>query len=250
MSSQNTFLVVIPTFNEIGSLGKILDLIQSSIKNSHVLVVDDGSTDGTLEFCQTRVKQDETFSLLSRDSKMGLGSAYRAGFALGLKRDFELIAQMDADGSHQVSDLCKMLQIISTDSKIDLIIGSRWISGGSVENWPFTRKVLSISANVFSSLLLSYRIKDSTSGLRIYRNKLLKRIHFEKTQSQGFGFQIEMSYLASKSSANIFECPIIFLERLDGVSKMTLGIILEAFKRVCLIRLGSGKYLLKERWDA
>lgn len=227
-------LVVIPTYNEAESIEALLDSIFDTVYGCEVLVVDDGSPDRTAEICQTMRAKHQHLHLLERSEKGGLGSAYRAGFAWALDREFEEIIQMDADGSHQVSDLMKMIDAKAKDSQAGLIIGSRWTKNGATQNWSKAREILSRVANRYVRIALGMGIHDSTSGFRIYSAATLRRINIDQIRSEGYSFQIEMTRAAKKTGAKILEVPITFKERENGVSKMSKKIVWEAIGLVTI----------------
>jgi len=219
---MNTSIVVIPTYNEVESIGILLDALK--LLPLDILVVDDGSPDGTAELCRAHGVE-----VISRSGKLGLGSAYRSGFAVALDRSYANVIEMDADGSHQVSDLVRMMEWIGTS---ELLIGSRWVADGAIENWSKFREYLSKGANAYANAVLSLGIKDTTSGLRIYNADLLKRMDISTIRSEGYCFQIEMTRRAIARGASIGEIPITFIERAHGVSKMSFAIALEAILRI------------------
>ena len=219
---MNTSIVVIPTYNEVESIGVLLDALK--LLPVDILVIDDGSPDGTAELCRARGVE-----VISRSGKMGLGGAYRTGFAVALERGYSNVIEMDADGSHQVSDLIKMMEWIGTS---ELLIGSRWIADGAIQNWSKFREYLSKAANAYANVVLSLGIKDTTSGLRIYNADLLKRMDISTIRSEGYCFQIEMTRRVIARGGSIGEIPITFIERAHGVSKMSFAIALEAVLRI------------------
>ena len=231
---MDKFLVVIPTYNEAKTVPILITSLLSLIPDISILIVDDSSPDGTGKLCEDIASRDQRVHVLHRSEKQGLGAAYLAGFSWGLSREFNLIAEMDADGSHRPTDLVRMLEVIRSDATTDLVIGSRWTNGGGVEKWTQTRKLLSKGANRYAKFLLRSSIRDLTAGFRIYRSSLLEDINFSQVKSQGYCFQIEMALEASKLNAGIREIPIIFLDRTEGVSKMSARIILEAMIRVTM----------------
>ena len=216
------YLVVIPTYNEVESIGSLLDELKKLPLD--ILVIDDGSPDGTAEVCKAHGVE-----VIERGGKAGLGSAYRAGFSIGIDRRYINIIQMDADGSHRVSDLIEMLEWIGTS---ELLIGSRWIEDGKIQNWSKFRQFLSRGANAYANALLSLGVKDTTSGFRIYSTELLKKMDIASIKSEGYCFQIEMTRRAILRGGSVGEIPITFIEREHGVSKMSLGIALEAVLRI------------------
>lgn len=215
-------LVVIPTYNEVESIGEILAALKPL--DCDVLVIDDGSPDGTAQ-----IVRNLGIEVIERSGKQGLGSAYRAGFSLAMDRGYTYIIQMDADGSHQVSDLEKMMEWIGS---ADLLIGSRYVKDGGVANWSTFRKNLSKSANKYANLILSLGIKDTTSGFRIYTAALVKKMEISTIRSEGYCFQIEMTRRAIARGGSVAEIPITFIERVHGVSKMSFSIALEAVLRI------------------
>ena len=219
---MNTSIVIIPTYNEVESIGILLDALK--LLPLDILVIDDGSPDGTAELCRAHGVE-----VISRSGKLGLGSAYRSGFAVALERGYSNVIEMDADGSHQVSDLVKMMEWIGTS---ELLIGSRWVADGAIQNWSKFREYLSKAANAYANVVLSLGIKDTTSGLRIYNADLLKRMDISTIRSEGYCFQIEMTRRAIARGASIGEIPITFIERAHGVSKMSFAIALEAVLRI------------------
>ena len=219
---MNTSIVVIPTYNEVESIGVLLDALK--LLPVDILVIDDGSPDGTAELCRARGVE-----VISRSGKMGLGGAYRTGFAVALERGYSNVIEMDADGSHQVSDLVKMMEWIGTS---ELLIGSRWVADGAIQNWSKFREYLSKAANAYANVVLSLGIKDTTSGLRIYNADLLNRMDISTIRSEGYCFQIEMTRRVIARGGSIGEIPITFIERAHGVSKMSFAIALEAVLRI------------------
>jgi dolichol-phosphate mannosyltransferase len=215
-------LVVIPTYNEAESIGTILVGLKDL--DVDVLVIDDGSPDGTAD-----IVRKHNVEVVERQGKQGLGSAYRAGFSIAIERGYTYVIEMDADGSHQISDLKTMMEWIGS---ADLLIGSRWVSDGSIENWSKFREYLSKSANRYANLLLSLGVKDTTSGFRIYTSALLKKMEISTIRSEGYCFQIEMTRRAIARGGSIAEVPITFIERAHGKSKMSFSIALEAVVRI------------------
>ena len=215
-------LVVIPTYNEVESIGSLLDDLAHL--DVDVLVIDDGSPDGTAQICRAHGVE-----VLERNGKQGLGSAYRAGFQIALDRGYENIIEMDADGSHQVSDLVKMMEWIGT---ADLLIGSRWVTDGKIANWSKFRELLSKSANRYANIVLSLGVADTTAGFRIYSGALLAKMDIQTIASEGYCFQIEMTRRALARGGTIAEIPITFIEREHGVSKMSFAIAFEAVVRI------------------
>ncbi len=221
-------LVIIPTFNEVESIAALLKPVNELALD--VLIVDDGSTDGTVDLINSL--NISTVFILQRNKKMGLGSAYRAGYSWALEHEYTEIIQMDADGSHQVSDLPAMLQVIDADQATELVIGSRWMHGGRVVNWSKGRELLSRVANKYTQAMIGLGVKDSTAGFRVYKADLIKRMDMSTITSEGYCFQIEMTRRAHDVGAVIKEVPITFIERAFGKSKMSMRIVIEAMARV------------------
>jgi len=221
-------LVVIPTYNEAESIEALLNSIFDTVYGCEVLVIDDGSPDKTAEICKKLREKHQHLHLMERSEKTGLGSAYRDGFSWALDREFDEIIEMDADGSHQVADLMRMIDTNNRDPHAGLVIGSRWIKGGSTLNWSKAREILSRVANRYVRIALGMGVHDSTSGFRIYSAATLRRINIDHIRSEGYSFQIEMTRAAKKTGAKILEVPITFKERENGVSKMSKKIVFEA----------------------
>jgi len=223
------YLVIVPTYNEITSIGVLLPQLLEL--NLDILIVDDGSPDGTADACRAVALESGRIVVVERKKKLGLGSAYKAGFKYGEDRGYKYLIEMDADGSHQVSDLHNLIEAMDTTDS-DLIIGSRWISGGAVKNWARRRLWLSRSANAYARLMLGGKVKDMTAGFRIYRTAKLVQIDLASVKSEGYCFQIEMTKRMSQIDGRILEVPITFIERQHGVSKMSKKIVFEAIYRV------------------
>ena len=228
----NKTLVIVPTFNESGFIGKLLPMLFEL--NLDVLIVDDGSTDGTIEIAKSITTNSCAINFLLRTSKQGLGSAYRAGYAWALANNYARIIQMDADGSHQVSDLKSMLQYSDKNPEVELVIGSRWIPDGAIENWSKFREILSRTANKYTQVMLQLGVRDATAGFRIYKSPLIERMKVQGVKSEGYCFQIEMTKAAQAAQAIIAEFPITFKERETGSSKMSSKIVVEAMLRVTI----------------
>ena len=223
-------LVVIPTYNEAQSLASTVEGLLTEVAGVDVLVVDDNSQDGTAAIADSLGIRHARVSALHRPAKQGLGPAYIDGFSYAFANGYEIVVEMDADGSHQASDLQRILLAISS---ADLVIGSRWISGGSVQNWPFARVLLSKYGNVYARLMLGTDILDMTSGFRAYRASFLQKLISTPVSSQGYSFQVELAFRASKTGV-VKEVPITFVERAEGRSKMTLRIVFEALVKIQL----------------
>ena len=222
------YLVVIPTYNEAEAILETASLVLALKPELNVLVVDDSSPDGTGEIVREAFVSESRVQLLVRKQKQGLGLAYLEGFEWAFSKGFDVVVEMDADGSHRTQDLALLLEASKT---ADLVIGSRWISGGEVENWPLIRKLISRIGNRYAKTMLGTKIWDMTSGFRVYRAEFLQKLVTESVSSHGYSFQVELAYRASKAGS-VFEVPITFVERVNGKSKMTLAIVLEALTKV------------------
>ena len=222
------YLVVIPTYNEAEAILETVSLVLALKPELNVLVVDDSSPDGTGAIVREAFATESRVQLLTRKQKQGLGLAYLAGFQWAFSKGFDVVVEMDADGSHRAQDLTLLLEASKT---ADLVIGSRWISGGEVENWPLIRKLISRIGNRYAKTMLGTKIWDMTSGFRVYRAEFLQKLVTESISSHGYSFQVELAYRASKAGS-VVEVPITFVERVNGKSKMTLAIVLEALTKV------------------
>ena len=227
-------LIIVPTYNELISAPLLVRRIFNYIPESNILVVDDGSPDKTGDAIRELQQEFHALHLLERKTKLGLGSAYRLGFAWGLEQGYEELIEMDADLSHRVRDLRKMIDEKELQPNTDLVIGSRWISGGRTENWPKGRELLSKTANLYVRAMLGLGVKDSTAGFRIYSAAILRRLDFQSIKSEGYSFQIEMTRAVHKLGGKIIEVPITFRERENGVSKMSKNIVREAMLLVTI----------------
>jgi dolichol-phosphate mannosyltransferase len=222
-------LIIIPTYNELANAPILIERIFKHIPDAHILIIDDGSPDKTAEkIKELQSKHLSSLFLLERARKSGLGSAYRTGFAWGSERGYEELIEMDADLSHRVRDLRKMIDAKEQQPNTDLVIGSRWMPGGKTENWSKSRKLLSRAANLYVRAMLGMGVKDSTAGFRIYSSSILKKLNLEAIKSEGYSFQIEMTRAVHKLGGKIIEVPITFRERENGVSKMSKNIVREA----------------------
>jgi dolichol-phosphate mannosyltransferase len=227
-------LIIVPTYNELVSAPLLVRRIFKYIPESNILVVDDGSPDKTADVIRELQQEFPTLHLLERKTKLGLGSAYRLGFTWGLERGYEELIEMDADLSHRVRDLKKMIDAKELQPDVDLVIGSRWIPGGKTENWSRGRELLSRAANLYVRAMLGLGVRDSTAGFRIYSSSMLKRLNMESIKSEGYSFQIEMTRAVHELDGKIIEVPITFRERENGVSKMSKKIVGEAMILVSL----------------
>ena len=218
-------LVVMPTYCEAENLEIMISAILGLEKNLAVLVVDDNSPDKTGEIADRLASQNENVHVLHRESKDGLGRAYQAAFDWALQRDYSHIVEMDADGSHQPKDLVKLLD---ASLGFDLVIGSRWVTGGAVRNWPRYRQAISRVGNAYANLILRAEIRDITAGFRVFQADFLRSLPYQRVSSHGYPFQVEMAWLARRAGGKIREVPIEFIERENGRSKMSSRIVLEA----------------------
>jgi len=219
-------LVVIPTYNESENIDRVLRRVRGALPDATVLVVDDGSPDGTGDIAEKVGTEIGNIELLRRTEKSGLGSAYRAGFRWGLDRGFDVCIEMDADLSHDPDALPDLVAPLGKG--FELVIGSRYVPGGSIPNWAWHRRLLSRGGNVYASTLLGLGVTDSTSGFRAYSASVLNRIALDNIRAEGYGFQIEMTYQAKRAGAPILEVPIRFVDRTEGESKMSMIIVVEA----------------------
>ena len=224
---MNSILIIIPTFNESKSIINILDTININVNNVDVLIVDDNSPDNTSLIVKEYIKKNNisNIHLICRKKKLGLGSAYIAGFKYALEMNYKKVIQMDADLSHDPKDVPVL---ISASSENDLVIGSRYLNGIRIINWPISRLLLSYFANLYARKIIGLNIFDITAGFKCINTSFLKKINLDKIKSEGYSFQIEIHYLASVNNCKICEVPIIFTDRTTGDSKMSLSIILEA----------------------
>ena len=219
-------LVVIPTYNESENIDTVLRRIRAALPDGGVLVVDDGSPDGTADMAEKLGHELGGIDVLRRSAKSGLGSAYRAGFAWGLERGWEALIEMDADLSHEPEALPSLIAPLSDG--VDLVIGSRYVPGGSIPNWRWHRRLLSRGANIYAAVLLGLHVTDSTSGFRAYRADALRRIDLGAVRADGYGFQIEMVHRVLGQGGRVTEVPIRFVDRVVGKSKMSMNIVIEA----------------------
>ncbi|WP_281688982.1 polyprenol monophosphomannose synthase [Pseudonocardia thermophila] len=222
-------LVVIPTYNERDNIRPIVDRLLTAVPDVNVLIVDDGSPDGTGAIADELAAADPRVHVLHRTAKNGLGAAYLAGFARALDGDYGAIVEMDADGSHAPEDLPRLLAALED---ADLVLGSRYVPGGRVRNWPAHRYALSKGANLYARVALGVPIRDITAGFRAFRRQVLEELDLSAVQSQGYCFQIDMAWRAVQAGFRVAEVPITFTEREHGTSKMDRAVMVEAFWRV------------------
>jgi dolichol-phosphate mannosyltransferase len=235
-------LIIIPTYNELENLPKLLPSVLSQDKSINILIVDDNSPDGTAAFVENEMKSNDRIHLLKRSSKQGLGTAYIAGFKYALENGFDLIFEMDADFSHDPNEIPKFLEEIKNS---DLVLGSRYITGVNVINWPMRRLLLSWFANFYTRAITGMSVHDATGGYKCFRKEVLQAIDLDKVTSNGYAFQIEMTFKAWKKGFRVKEIPIIFVDRVKGNSKMSKKIVREAVTMVWKLRLNSIFGLLK-----
>ena len=225
-------LAIVPTYNEAENIGRIVARILDAVPTAHVLVMDDASPDGTGRIADELAAADERVSVQHRAGKQGLGAAYVAGFRWGLDRGYGVLVEIDADGSHPADVLPTMLRVLDGPARPGLVIGSRWVPGGSVVNWPRRREFLSRAGNLYSRLALRISVRDATAGFRAYRADVLAAMPLEKVASRGYYFQVDMTLRTLDAGHEIVEVPIEFREREAGVSKMSGGIVREAMLKV------------------
>jgi len=227
-------LVIIPTFNEIENIQRMLDTVMSLEPEFNVLIVDDGSPDGTAKVVKENQKKHDRIHLLERSGKLGLGTAYIAGFHWALDRGYDLIYEMDCDFSHNPNDLVRLREACMNGAGV--AVGSRYTRGGKVSNWPVGRILMSYFASVYVNTILWLGVRDSTAGFKCYRREVLERIDLSRIQFIGYAFQIEMKYNARQLGFSIEEVPITFIDRELGTSKMSMNIFREAFLGVLQMR--------------
>ncbi len=222
-------LMVVPTYNERDNLEWIVSRLRAAAPQVDVLVVDDDSPDGTGAVADALAAADPQVTVLHRTEKAGLGAAYLHGFRVALERGYDVVGEMDADGSHQPEQLARLLDALRD---ADLVIGSRWVRGGSVVNWPVTRKALSVGGNVYARVLLGIPVRDVTAGYRLFRRTTLEAIDLESVQSAGYIFQTDLAFRTVRAGLRVVEVPIEFVERVRGESKMSRDVATESLRRI------------------
>jgi dolichol-phosphate mannosyltransferase len=222
-------VMVVPTYNEAENLAWIVGRVRTAQPELDVLVVDDGSPDGTGRIADELAAADSHVKVVHRTQKAGLGAAYRAGFRVALDAGYDVIGEMDADGSHQPEQLERLLDAIRT---ADLVIGSRWVPGGSIVNWPKSREALSRGGNLYVRLLLGIHVRDATAGFRLFRRATLEKIDIDSVHSTGYVFQTDMAYRTLQAGLKVVEVPIEFIERERGDSKMSRDVATESLKSI------------------
>jgi dolichol-phosphate mannosyltransferase len=227
--SDGRLLVIIPTFNERENLGPIVRRLFATVPRAHCLVVDDSSPDGTGELADALAADDQRLKVMHRTTKAGLGAAYLAGFRWALAEGYDVIVEMDADGSHEPEQLPRLLEAARY---ADVVLGSRWVPGGRVVNWPRSRELLSRGGNMYTRLALGIGLHDATGGYRAYHRKVLETIELSDVASEGYCFQVDLVWRAVQAGFQVTEVPITFAERQRGESKMSGRIVREALIRV------------------
>lgn len=235
-------LVIIPTYNELENMPRLLAEVLSKNDEINILIVDDNSPDGTATFVENELKNNDRIHLIKRSSKQGLGTAYIAGFKYALKNNYDLIFEMDADFSHDPNEIPRFLEEIKES---DLVLGSRYKNGVNVINWPMRRLLLSWFANIYTRVITGLPVHDATGGFKCFRRKVLEAIDLNRVTSNGYAFQIEMNFKAWKKGFKVKEIPIIFVDRVKGKSKMSRKIVREAVVMVWKLRIKSIFGMLK-----
>ena len=227
--SSGEVLVLIPTYNEADNIRPVVERVLAAVPQASVLILDDDSPDGTGRIADALAEEDSRVQVIHRPGKQGLGHAYLAGFAWGLARGYDVLVEMDADGSHQPEQLPSLLAALE---EADLVLGSRWVAGGRVVNWPRSRQLLSRGGTQYARAALGLPLLDATGGYRAFRRSTLEGIDLETVHSEGYCFQVELAWRACRRGYRVVEVPITFVERTRGNSKMSRGIVLEALWRV------------------
>jgi dolichol-phosphate mannosyltransferase len=218
-------LVIIPTYNESENIARIISRTREAVPDAHILIADDNSPDGTGKLADEIASDDDHVHVMHRLGKEGLGAAYLAGFEWGINEGYEVLVEMDADGSHQPEQLPELLAAL-TDA--DLVLGSRWVKGGKVVNWPKSREALSRGGNLWTRIMLGIPLRDATGGFRAFRRKTLLGLGLDNVASAGYCFQVDLAWRALKAGFRVVEVPITFIEREYGDSKMSKRIVIEA----------------------
>jgi dolichol-phosphate mannosyltransferase len=237
-------LMVVPTYNEADNVAWIVGRILAALPAADVLVVDDGSPDGTGALADDLAAGDPRVSVLHRAAKEGLGKAYLAGFRWALQRDYDVIGEIDADGSHQPEQLPELLAALE---HADLVIGSRWVRGGSVTNWALGRELLSRGGNLYTRLLLGMPVHDATAGYRLFRRTTLEKVDLDGVSSMGYVFQADLAFRTIRAGLQVVEVPIEFVERERGDSKMTRSVATESLRRITRWGFAERRRQLRER---
>jgi dolichol-phosphate mannosyltransferase len=227
-------LVIIPTYNEMENIPKLIPIVLSQHDSLEILIVDDNSPDGTANYIEELMHSNSRIHLIKRSGKLGLGTAYLEGFKYALKNNYDYIFEMDADFSHDPNEIKNFLEAIKEN---DLVLGSRYINGVRVLNWPMRRLLLSFFASVYTKVITGMPVRDATGGFKCFRRKVLESIDLDKVKSNGYSFQIEMTFKAYAKGFKIQEIPIVFVDRVKGTSKMSKKIVFEAVTMVWKLRL-------------
>lgn len=230
-SDLGSILVIIPTYNEREALPAILTRVRAAVPEAHILVADDNSPDGTGAIADEWVAKDSHVHVMHRLGKEGLGAAYLAGFAWGLQQGYDVLVEMDADGSHQPEQLPRLLEELR---RADLVLGSRWIPGGATQNWSKSRQILSQGGNYYTRAMLGMPVHDATGGYRAFKASTLRALDLHEVASQGYCFQVDLAWRAFQRGLTVREVPITFVEREAGTSKMSRKIVAEALWRVTI----------------
>lgn len=225
-------LVIMPTYNEVEALPTTVAQLRATVPEVDVLVVDDNSPDGTGAWADAAAEADPQLQVLHRAGKEGLGRAYLDGFRWALDQGYDAIVEMDADGSHRAVDLPALLVAAQAEPRPDLVIGSRWVPGGAVVNWPWTRQMISKLGTGYARLALRLTVRDATAGFRVYPATTLRRLPLQEVESQGYCFQIDMTWRVARARGRVVEVPITFVEREHGTSKMSGDIVRESMARI------------------
>jgi dolichol-phosphate mannosyltransferase len=222
-------VIVLPTYNEAENLAWIVGRLRTSLPSADVLVVDDGSPDGTGDIADRLAAQDRGVQVVHRTEKEGLGAAYLHGFRVALDLGYDVLGEMDADGSHQPEQLPRLLAALQD---ADLVLGSRWVPGGSVVNWPWSRRALSRGGNLYTRMLLGIPVRDATGGFRLFRRSALEKIDLDSVRSVGYCFQADLAWRTVQTGLRVLEVPIEFVERVRGESKMNRDVAVESLRRI------------------
>ncbi|HEY0536832.1 MAG TPA: polyprenol monophosphomannose synthase [Actinoallomurus sp.] len=222
-------LVIVPTYNEADNITVVAGRLRASVPEAHLLIADDNSPDGTGKIADELAESDEHIHVMHRPGKQGLGAAYLAGFRWGIEQGYDVLVEMDADGSHRPEELPRLLTALE---RADLVLGSRWVAGGRVVNWPKSRELLSRGGSAYSRFMLRLPVRDVTGGYRAFRTETLTGLDLDEVRSQGYCFQVDLARRAVDGGFRVAEVPITFVEREHGVSKMSRAIIAEALWRV------------------
>jgi dolichol-phosphate mannosyltransferase len=229
-------IVIIPTYNERENLARLIPALLAQEPPLDILVVDDNSPDGTGDLAETFARATSRVRVLHRAGKQGLGTAYLAGFRQALAHGYEYIIEMDADFSHDPADLPRLLAAAERD-QADLVLGSRWVQGGGIRNWPYLRQLISRGGSLYARCILGVAVRDLTGGFKCFRRRVLESLDLDSVRTSGYGFQIELTYYALRAGFEVREIPIIFTERVHGTSKMSGRIVAEAMVAVWMLRL-------------